>query len=92
VINSNKNTTTQHLDGGKRIHFRVKGNGKTNVSLGVAERPGGVGFCCRGVSTTSVVAFEGDVGHFLFEEKTNRVITKLYDELDGQIIDLKDYY
>lgn len=74
------------------ISFRVKGNGKTNVSLGVADKPGGIGSCCRGVSSMSTVSFQGRIGDVLYDSKTQRIIIKLYAGLKGQIIDLKDYY
>lgn len=83
ITNSNKAET---------ISFYVKGNGKFNVELGVADKPGGIGSCCRGVSINSTVGFQGRIGDVLFDSKTKKVITKIYEGLKGKTVDLKDYY
>jgi hypothetical protein len=75
----------------KIINFNVRGNGKTNVSLGVGYQVGS-GACCRGVSKESTVGFQGNPGDVLYDSETRRVITKVYEELDGKTIDLRQYY
>ncbi len=75
----------------KIINFNVRGNGKTNVSLGVGYQVGS-GACCRGVSKESTVGFQGNPGDVLYDSETKRVITKIYEELDGKTIDLRQYY
>jgi hypothetical protein len=75
----------------KIINFNVRGNGKTNVSLGVGYQVGS-GACCRGVSKESTVGFQGNPGDVLYDSETKRVISKIYEELDGKTIDLRQYY
>lgn len=75
----------------KMISFNVRGNGKTNVSLGVGYQVGS-GACCRGVSKESTVAFQGNVGDVLYDSETRKVITKVYAEMQGKTIDLRNYY
>jgi hypothetical protein len=75
----------------KTISFNVRGNGKTNVSLGVGYQVGS-GACCRGVSKESTVGFQGNVGDVLYDSNTKRVITKVYAEMEGKTIDLRQYY
>jgi hypothetical protein len=75
----------------KTISFNVRGNGKTNVSLGVGYQVGS-GACCRGVSKESTVGFQGNVGDVLYDSNTKRVITKIYAEMEGKTIDLRQYY
>jgi hypothetical protein len=75
----------------KMISFNVRGNGKTNVSLGVGYQVGS-GACCRGVSKESTVGFQGNVGDVLYDSNTKRVITKVYAEMEGKTIDLRQYY
>lgn len=74
----------------KTINFNVRGNGKTNVSLGVGYQVG-AGSCCKGVSKESTVGFQGNTGDVLYDSETKKVITKIYDELDGKTIDLRQY-
>jgi hypothetical protein len=75
----------------KIINFNVRGNGKTNVSLGVGYQVGS-GACCRGVSKESTVGFQGNPGDVLYDSETKRVITKIYEELYGKTIDFRQYY
>ncbi len=75
----------------KTISFNVRGNGKTNVSLGVGYQVGS-GACCIGVSKESTVGFQGKVGDVLYDSETRRVITKVYVEIEGKTIDLRQYY
>lgn len=80
-----------NFTGVKTINFNVRGNGKTNVMLGVGYQVGS-GACCRGVSKESTVGFQGNVGDVLYDSETKRVITKVYEGLEGQTIDLRQYY
>lgn len=75
----------------KVINFNVRGNGKTNVSLGIGYQVGS-GACCRGVSKESTVGFQGNTGDVLYDSETKRVIIKVYEGLDGKTIDLREYY
>jgi len=75
----------------KMINFNVRGNGKTNVSLGVGYQVGS-GACCRGVSKESTVGFQGNPGDVLYDSETRRVIIKVYEGLEGKTIDLRQYY
>lgn len=75
----------------KTISFNVRGNGKTNVSLGVGYQVGS-GACCRGVSKESTVGFQGNVGDVLYDSETRRVIIKVFAEMEGKTIDLRKYY
>jgi hypothetical protein len=74
------------------ISFKVKGNGKYYVELGVADKPGGIGSCCRGVASTTTVSFQGHIGDVLFDSRTKKVIIKINADTKGTTIDLKDYY
>lgn len=40
--------------------------------------------------TTS--GFTGEIGHVVYDSERKRIITKIYQEMEGQIIDLKNYY
>lgn len=75
----------------KMISFSVRGNGKTNVSLGVGYQVGS-GACCRGVSKESTVGFQGNIGDVLYDSDSKRVITKVYAEMEGKTVDLRQYY
>lgn len=75
----------------KTINFNVRGNGKTNVSLGIGYQVGS-GACCRGVSKESTVGFQGNPGDVLYDSETKRVIIKVYEGLEGKTVDLRQYY
>ena len=75
----------------KMINFNVRGNGKTNVSLGVGYQVGS-GACCRGVSKESTVGFQGNPGDVLYDSETRRVIIKVDEGLEGKTVDLRQYY
>jgi hypothetical protein len=36
--------------------------------------------------------YKGNVGDFVYDGKTRRIITKIYSELNGTTIDLAQYY
>jgi hypothetical protein len=75
----------------KRVSFKVRGNGKQLVKLGLGYQVGS-GACCTGVSKESTVGFTGNTGDVLYDSETKRVIVKVYDGLEGQTIDLRQYY
>lgn len=75
----------------KRVSFKVRGNGKTNVLLGIGHQVGS-GACCTGVSKESTVSFTGKTGDVLYDSATKRVITRVYDALEGTVVDLRQYY
>ena len=75
----------------KMISFNVRGNGKTNLSLGIGHQVGS-GSCCRGVSKESTVGFQGNPGDVLYESESRRVILKVTKDMEGKTIDLREYY
>ena len=77
----------------ERVSFRIKGTGSKGifVTIGIGSSPGN-GACCNGVSEYSTVSFTGEVGDVVYDGKTRRVITKIYEDLEGTTIDLADYY
>lgn len=79
--------------GDNRVRFKIKGTGSKNihVSIGIGSKPG-TGSCCDGLSASSTGSYVGNVGDVVYDGKTNRVITKIYRELEGTTIDLSQYY
>lgn len=73
------------------INFNVRGNGKTNLSLGIGYQVGS-GACCKEVSKESTVGFQGNSGDILYDSQTKRVIIKVTKDLEGKTIDLREYY
>jgi hypothetical protein len=75
----------------KTVNFKVRGNSKFDVELGVGYQVGS-GSCCRGVSKESTVGFQGEPGDKLYDSKTRKVITKITADMEGETIDLREYY
>lgn len=77
----------------KRISFRIKGTGSKGITvkIGVGSQIGS-GACCSSVSPMTTAGFSGEVGHVVYDSERKRIITKIYEEMEGQIIDLKNYY
>jgi hypothetical protein len=73
------------------ISFNVRGNGKTNLTLGIGYQVGS-GACCRGVSKESTVGFQGNPGDVLYESESRKVILKVTKDMQGKTIDLREYY
>jgi hypothetical protein len=73
------------------ISFNVRGNGKTNLTLGIGYQVGS-GACCRGVSKESTVGFQGNPGDVLYESDSRKVILKVTKDMQGKTIDLREYY
>jgi len=73
------------------ISFKIRGNGKGLVEIGVGPRVGS-GACCRGVSKDATVSFQGNVGDVVWDSKTRRVLIELSSSSNGQIYDLRRYY
>jgi hypothetical protein len=84
-------SSSKDLQSTKVVNFNVRGNGKTNVSLGIGYQVGS-GACCRGVSKESTVGFQGNPGDVLYDSETKRVILKVYEDLEGKTVDLRQYY
>lgn len=84
-------SSSKDVETTKMINFNVRGNGKTNVSLGIGYQVGS-GACCRGVSKESTVGFQGNPGDVLYDSETKRVIIKVYEGLEGKTVDLRQYY
>jgi hypothetical protein len=77
----------------ERVSFKIKGTGSKNifVTIGIGNKVGW-GACCSGVGPNSTVGFVGEVGYVVYDGKSRRIITKIYKEMEGQTIDLADYY
>ncbi len=76
-----------------RISFKIKGAGSKGISvkIGVGSSVG-YGSCCSTVSPYTTSGFSGNVGDLVYDGDTKRVIVKIYDDLEGTTVDLKDYY
>lgn len=76
-----------------RISFKIKGTGSKGISvkIGVGSSVG-YGSCCSTVSPFTTAGFSGNVGDLVYDGDTKRVIVKIYDDLEGTTVDLKDYY
>ena len=76
-----------------RISFKIKGTGSKGISvkIGVGSQVGS-GSCCSTVSPFSTAGFSGNIGDVVYDSEKKRVIVKIYDGLQGTIIDLKEYY
>jgi hypothetical protein len=44
------------------------------------------------VSPNSTNGFSGEVGDVVYDSERKRVIVKIYEGLEGQTLELKDYY
>jgi hypothetical protein len=88
-----KAATSVSVASTERISFKIRGTGSKgiNVTIGIGSKPGS-GACCSGVSVNTTVSFVGNIGDVVYDGKTNRVITKIYKELEGTTINLADYY
>jgi hypothetical protein len=77
----------------ERISFKIKGTGSKGISvkIGVGSQVGS-GSCCSTVSPNSTTSFSGNIGDVVYDSEKKRVIVKIYDGLQGTIIDLKEYY
>ncbi|MCH1402407.1 MAG: hypothetical protein L7U78_07780 [Schleiferiaceae bacterium] len=73
------------------ISFKIRGNGKGLVEIGVGPRVGS-GSCCRGVSKDATVSFQGNDGDVVWDSKTRRVLIELSSSSNGKIYDLRRYY
>jgi hypothetical protein len=77
----------------KRISFKIKGTGSKGITvkIGVGSQIGS-GACCSSVSPMTTAGFSGEIGHVVYDSERKRIITKIYQEMEGQVIDLKSYY
>ncbi len=73
------------------ISFKIRGNGKGLVEIGVGSKIGS-GACCRGVSKDATVSFQGKVGDVVWDSKSKRVLIELTTSSNGKIYDLRNYY
>ncbi|MFN5319580.1 MAG: hypothetical protein ACK5CY_12135 [Bacteroidia bacterium] len=82
-----------NIENGQRVNFRIKGTGSKGifVTIGIGSKPG-YGACCSGVSENTTVGFSGEVGDVVYDGKTRRIITKIHSGLEGETINLADYY
>ena len=77
----------------ERVSFKIRGTGSKNifVTIGIGNKVGW-GSCCSGVGPNSTVGFVGEAGYVVYDGKSRRIIAKIYKEMEGQTIDLADYY
>lgn len=90
IIPSSKTITHSQSE---RISFKIKGTGSKGISvkIGVGSQVGS-GSCCSTVSPNTTAGFSGNIGDLVYDSEKKRVIVKIYDGLQGTIIDLKEYY
>jgi hypothetical protein len=90
---SNKNEVKSSSFKSARISFKIKGTGSKGISvkIGIGSQIGS-GSCCSTVSPFSTSGFSGNIGDVVYDSENKRVIVKIYDGLEGTIIDLKNYY
>ena len=76
-----------------RISFKIRGTGSKGISvkIGIGSKIG-TGSCCSTVSPNSTGGFSGEIGDVVYDSERKRVITQIYDGLEGQTIELKNYY
>lgn len=76
-----------------RISFKIRGTGSKGISvkIGIGSKIG-TGSCCSTVSPNSTSGFSGEIGDVVYDSERKRVITQIYDDLEGQTIELKNYY
>ena len=48
--------------------------------------------CASNLTEKAVSTFSGNIGDVVYDSEKKRVIVKIYDGLQGAIIDLKEYY
>jgi hypothetical protein len=92
-VNSNSSTDTNKELVKKRISFKIRGTGSKGISVKIGIGSSiGYGSCCSTVSPSTTSGFSGEIGDVVYDSERKRVITKIYDGLEGQTIELKDYY
>jgi len=76
-----------------RVNFKLRGTGSKNIAvkIGIGYQVGS-GSCCSTVSPNSTNGFSGEVGDVVYDSERKRVIVKIYEGLEGQTLELKDYY
>ncbi len=91
INNQRSKFTTQSQS--ERISFKIKGTGSKGISvkIGIGSKVGS-GSCCSTVSPFSTAGFSGNIGDVVYDSEKKRVIVKIYDGLQGTIIDLNEYY
>jgi hypothetical protein len=77
----------------KRISFKIRGTGSKGISvkIGIGSKVG-YGSCCSTVSPFTTSGFSGEIGDVVYDSENKRIISKIYDDLEGQTIELKEYY
>ena len=92
-LNSNSSSESNKETVKRRISFKIRGTGSKGISvkIGVGSKVG-YGSCCSTVSPNTTSGFSGEIGDVVYDSERKRVITKIYDGLEGQTIELKEYY
>ena len=77
----------------ERVSFWIKGTGskRINVNIGIGGKVGS-GSCCTTITPDGTNSFTGNVGDVVYDSDKKTIITKIYTELKGTTIDLKQYY
>jgi len=92
-FNSNSSSDSNKETAKRRISFKIRGTGSKGISvkIGVGSKVGS-GSCCSTVSPNTTSSFSGEIGDVVYDSERKRVISKIYDGLEGQTIELKEYY
>lgn len=75
------------------VYFKLRGTGSKSIDvvIGVGSAPG-KGACCTSICYNCSYGVKAAIGDVVYDDKTKRVLIKVYKELDGKTIDLKEYY
>jgi len=92
-FNSNSSSDSNKETAKRRISFKIRGTGSKGISvkIGIGSSIGS-GSCCSTVSPNTTSSFSGEIGDVVYDSERKRVISKIYDGLEGQTIELKEYY
>jgi hypothetical protein len=93
LTNHNSESTKSTEKSNTRISFKIRGTGSKGISvkIGIGTKVG-TGSCCSTVSPNTTSSFSGEIGDVVYDSERKRVITQIYDDLEGQTIELKNYY
>jgi hypothetical protein len=92
-VNSGSSDNVNKESVKKRISFKIRGTGSKGISvkIGIGSKVG-YGSCCSTVSPFTTSGFSGEIGDVVYDSENKRIISKIYDDLEGQTIELKEYY
>ncbi|MCH8536094.1 MAG: hypothetical protein LAT51_13570 [Flavobacteriaceae bacterium] len=81
IVGKEKSVDLQQID------FKLKGNGKSLVRIGVGKKVG-QGSCCTGVSKHATVSFRAKVGDVVYDAETKKVLLTLTADSNHKIYQL----